>query len=647
MAAGRELVPQAAAGDVGEAPPVRGAGRAAFLRGLAIAAPRAEGAGLSERDAAWAAPVLAALLEDGPAGGEALVDALVLGGDLAAQVAAALGAAEDDAGRAQRLGAAAGAALAVGLMAGLEPPELAIAVGIACCQAPGIVRPGGPWGPAYVAGRAAENAVLSVDLARRGFTGPTDVLGHPRGLVAAVTAGCPPASQEGAPDGATWRRLAEFTVDAPWPPQDAGVATAARCTAANVLALAIASERWEPAVSLLGAAVRADADDPGAGAGGAPAHRPLLTATAMHVLDFDDTHLEVMVHPGAPVVGAALHAALAVGATGLEFVAAVAVGVEVALRTGRALGRAHLDRGWHPTASAGRVGAAAAVARLWGLAAPAAARALAVAASCGAGLVCAAGTMTKALQVGRAAADGMEAATVAASLDGLGDVPLDAYLRALGVAGGVAGAACDAATRGLGTGWLLLGNAFKAYACGIVAHAAIDAAREARAVIPADEVRSIVLTVNPLVRRAMGIAEPAGELEAKFSVAHCVAVGYLDDAAGPEQFRDERVRAPDVARLRALVALELDDAVRLDEARATITADGDRRFQIHVEHARGSVGRPMSEADLRSKAYALLRPLLGDATAAAVDALFAVDGREPLADLLPAASLPAADPSPI
>lgn len=131
-----------------------------------------------------------------------------------------------------------------------------------------------------------------------------------------------------------------------------------------------------------------------AGAGGASAadHRSIAAVVAAGV-----AHAEL-----APVDGDVLLDALAVG-------------IEVALRLGAAVGQPYLDRGWDVTGVAGSVGAAAAIARLARTPLGVTTQSLGVAATQGAGLRAAEGTDTWALHVGKAAANGIEATLLCAA----------------------------------------------------------------------------------------------------------------------------------------------------------------------------------------------------------------------------------------
>jgi 2-methylcitrate dehydratase PrpD len=99
-----------------------------------------------------------------------------------------------------------------------------------------------------------------------------------------------------------------------------------------------------------------------------PAVAALLNGALGHSLDFDDTHADSSLHPSAPVVPAAFAVGELVGASGREVLTAIVAGYEVCCRLGNALDpTSHYARGFHPTATAGTYGAAAAAAKLFRL----------------------------------------------------------------------------------------------------------------------------------------------------------------------------------------------------------------------------------------------------------------------------------------
>ena len=94
----------------------------------------------------------------------------------------------------------------------------------------------------------------------------------------------------------------------------------------------------------------------------------LINGALAHSLDFDDTHAAGSIHPSAPIVPAALAAAEMTGADGATTVAAIVAGYEVQIRLSLAMTPSeHYARGYHPTATCGAFGAAAAAGRILGL----------------------------------------------------------------------------------------------------------------------------------------------------------------------------------------------------------------------------------------------------------------------------------------
>lgn len=91
----------------------------------------------------------------------------------------------------------------------------------------------------------------------------------------------------------------------------------------------------------------------------------LLNAANAHSLEFDDTHEAALIHPGAPVVSAAIAAAEERNADGPTLLTAIVAGYDVAVRLSLAAGGAALwRRGFSPTPVCGGFGATAAVAKV-------------------------------------------------------------------------------------------------------------------------------------------------------------------------------------------------------------------------------------------------------------------------------------------
>ena len=91
-----------------------------------------------------------------------------------------------------------------------------------------------------------------------------------------------------------------------------------------------------------------------------------VNAISANLLDFDDTHLDTIIHPAAPVAAPVLALAQARGFSGQAVLVAFILGVEVECRVGNAVSPGHYARGWHITSTCGVFGAAAACAWLLG-----------------------------------------------------------------------------------------------------------------------------------------------------------------------------------------------------------------------------------------------------------------------------------------
>src|SRR3954447_26037774 len=205
-----------------------------------------------------------------------------------------------------------------------------------------------------------------------------------------------------------------------------------------------------------------------AAAGDGLLERVAALGTAGHVLDFDDTYLPGIAHLSAPVAPAAIAAGAHAGASVGDVLAAYARGFEAMGALAAAGHPALYERGWHPTAVCGGVGAAVAAAALLGAPEDVAA---AVAALRAGGLRAAFGSDGKSLQVGLAAASGLAAAQLAAAGAA---VPHARVAAAWRDAYGGEWAEWEESTRAVERNWI------KAWPCCLQTHGAIECAERVR-----------------------------------------------------------------------------------------------------------------------------------------------------------------------
>ena len=339
-----------------------------------------------------------------------------------------------------------------------------------------------------------------------------------------------------------------------------------------------------------------------------PAAAALLNGTLGHSLDFDDTHADSSLHPSAPVLPAALAAAELVDAGGADFLAAVVIGFEVCCRLGNALDpTAHYARGFHPTATAGVFGAAAAAGRLLGLDARQMESAFGVAASQASGSLqfLENGAWNKRYQVGEAAMKGLIAASLAAEgFVGASDA-IDGKHGFL--AGYSDGARPERAVAGLGTVWETLKIGMKPYPACRYTHAAVDGllALQAAHGWPLDQIQRITVGLHrngialvgaPLddKRRARSI------VQGQFSMPFAAAVALLRGRFGWDDYDLLGTQAADDLADRVAVRHEpaLEGLAHPFGAMLEIEAGG----ETHRLHVADPSGEPETFPDAQARA---------------------------------------------
>ena len=348
----------------------------------------------------------------------------------------------------------------------------------------------------------------------------------------------------------------------------------------------------------------------GYGAAFAPQYAALLNACNFHVLDFDDTHERSSLHPGAPVVGAALAAAERLGAAGPELLAAIVAGYDVAVRVGVALDPAvHYARGFHPTATAGVFGGTAAVALLHGDSPDVLASAFGINLSQAAGSLqfSVDGAATKPVQVGFAAYNAVLARELAAAgvrgpeaaLEGRSGL-LHAYSDGADPA--------DVLDRWDGVHEIDR-TAFKPYPCCRYMHAAIDqlaaivrehrldprSVERVRIGLPAAGMR---LCAYPPERKR----RPETVVDAQFSMYYTAAATLAWGGVRWDDFA--RRDAPEIAALIELITVDEDPAVEalVPSMAASVEVDAATVRERRIARSpRGEPGNPLLWPELIAK----------------------------------------------
>lgn len=321
----------------------------------------------------------------------------------------------------------------------------------------------------------------------------------------------------------------------------------------------------------------------------------LANATAGHALDFDDSSFVLGGHPTVTILPALLAVAEEHGSSAKAVLEAYVIGFEVTMKLSRAVNFEHYEKGWHPTATMGVFGTAAAVSRLLGLTADQVCHALALAASMAAGIKANFGSMTKPFQVGQASRNGVICAQLAA--DGLtaNAAALEGRQGFLNVYNG-AGKYRAEALSAFGPVLEILaddGLMFKKYPCCGATHAPIDAALEmVRTHAPrCEDIAAVTIAMNP--RRITHVNRPqvSSGLEGKFSIQYTLAAALADGRISLQHFSEAAVARADLQALTALVqpvatpaggeslsqACELTVVLRDGNRRSVQRADADGR----------------------------------------------------------------------
>ncbi len=336
----------------------------------------------------------------------------------------------------------------------------------------------------------------------------------------------------------------------------------------------------------------------------------LLFGMASHVLDYDDVSMLTVCHPSAPVLSALLAAAPREGVSGPVLLEAFAIGTEVLIRLGQAMGFRHYALGFHATATLGAVGAAAACARLMRLDEGRTRHALAIAASMASGLRKNFGSMVKSLHVGIAATNGLKAARLAAAgVEGSAE-PFEGE----GFLNAFSGGETDSWPAGLtlGAPFAIVEPGFeqKRYPCCYMLHKMIEATLSLRHETGLDLAGVASMRVDMPAGGTKPLIHPFPKsgLNALFSAPYAVAASLADGRIDLKSFTDEAVLRPEIqARLRDVSVAEAAGAAQkgsdLGSAPVTVTLTPRAGGSVSrtITASPGSLQDPLTPPQLRAK----------------------------------------------
>ena len=419
--------------------------------------------------------------------------------------------------------------------------------------------------------------------------------------------------------GEITRRLAEFASRIEHDGLPAPVRERTKALIADHIAIAYRARQEAAICPSIAAALKGlglsagEASVIGDARGYAPPAAAFFNGALAHCLDFDDTHARASIHPSAPIVPAALAAAEMSSASGPDCVAAITAGYEVQIRLSLALGpSAHYARGYHPTATCGVFGAAAAAGRILGLGTEEMVHAYGLCGSQAAGSMqfLADGAWNKPFHVGYAAMSGLIAASLAR--EGFRGAADAIEGRAGFLASYAPSPEPEEAIRNLGSEWETLDIAVKPYPSCRYGHAAMDALIALRTDhrLDADAVDSVQIGLPQTGWRLIGDPEPEKQnpqnyVDGQFSMPFVAAVALREGGMSWDSYavhlQDPRTRSL-CRRISSVVDPEVEShfpAHMAGSARVR-TRDGEELEKLVVV-AKGEPENFPSAAELRAK----------------------------------------------
>lgn len=358
---------------------------------------------------------------------------------------------------------------------------------------------------------------------------------------------------------------------------------------------------------------------------GGPSLQPLAAGFAnagiAHLREIDDAHRAAMLHPGVVAISPVMALAATQPLPMRRAADAIIAGYEVALRVGEVLGTRHAA-GFHATATAGCVGAAAASAVALGLPQAQLHHAMGIAATQSAGLwqlVDDEAHESKSLHPAFAVRNGMMAAWAAqAGFPGArafvtGRRGLYALLQGDGPLAALDGE-LDAPER-LNTATI------KAWPCCAQLFTPLDAAREImdRHRLAPHEIESVDVTIFPHALKIAGVHWPSKAAETAFCLRYVMATLLLSGRLGIEDMETPDLHSPTLLALAERVRVATDDGFqqafpRKRPARVTITMQDGRSFSSLRELRRGDPEDPFDWPQLQARMRAFV-PAMTDAQA--------------------------------
>ena len=352
-----------------------------------------------------------------------------------------------------------------------------------------------------------------------------------------------------------------------------------------------------------------------------PSAAALLNGTLAHSLDFDDSHAEASLHSSAPILSAALAAAQMKKSSGQELITACVLGYEIQIRLGLAGGSsAHYKKGFHPSATCGIFGAAAAAGYLIGLNKQQFISAFGIALSQSAGSMqfLTDGAWTKRSHVGQAAQNGLNCAIMAG--EGFKG-PSEAfegqwgYLHAYASGGNI-----EKAMHGLGEAYETLNLGVKPYPSCRYSHAAIDGLVELKNELgfSSKNLDDIDIGLSETALNIIGYPlqdkqNPKSIVDGQFSMPFCAAVAIEDGGLTWDDYKIHLENKETISlcnRIKVSPDKDAEDCCpEFMSAKVKVVVDG-VKYEKFVKIPKGEPDNFMKDSEFISKFKGLTEPYL-------------------------------------
>jgi 2-methylcitrate dehydratase PrpD len=350
----------------------------------------------------------------------------------------------------------------------------------------------------------------------------------------------------------------------------------------------------------------------------APSRAALANGTSAHGFELDDIIQGALVHPGAPVIPAALAVAEHYGASGERLLLGIVAGYEVMARLGWALGAAHNTRGYHTTGVAGPIAATVACGIVLQQRVDTILSAIGIACSSAGGIKAftqGTGGMVKRMHAGRSAETGVLAMELAQRGFTGPMAGVDGHFGLIEVIGG-SDTDVEALTRELGRDYAISNVWVKAYPCCGLIHSvshAIEAIRAETSLTPA-EVKQIVVHTSRRAVEHNGDPNPQETMAAQYSIPYCAGAAVVRNPRDPAAFDADGLRDPEIRRIAALTQLRIDE--KMDAlypahfaARVEVMLNGGRSSERTVIDPHGTASDGCDAAEIEAKFRLLAKPV--------------------------------------